>query len=58
MNIVFIGSVYPLDRENEIRQNSKCGLDNASNNFQWALLAGLDFCLMNEFSHLNYSEYF
>lgn len=22
------------------------------------LLAGLDFCLMNEFSHLNYSEYF
>lgn len=22
------------------------------------LLAGLDFCLMDEFSHLNYSEYF
>lgn len=22
------------------------------------LLAGLDFCLMKEFSHLNYSEYF
>jgi glycosyltransferase involved in cell wall biosynthesis len=43
MDIIFIGSVYPSEREDEIRHNSKCGIDNASNNFQWALLAGLDF---------------
>ena len=42
MDIIFVGCFYPPDREEEIRQNSKFGIDNASNNFQWALLAGLD----------------
>lgn len=43
MDIVFIGDLYPKDREIEIRSNSKFGIDNASNNFQWALLDGLDY---------------
>lgn len=43
MDIIFISSIYPPDREEEIRQNSKFGIDNASNNLQWAILTGLDF---------------
>lgn len=43
MNVVFIGSLYPHESENEIRENSKGGIDNAANNFQWALLKGLDY---------------
>jgi glycosyltransferase involved in cell wall biosynthesis len=42
MKIVFVGSVYPLEREEEIRRNSRAGIDNAANNLQWALLTGLD----------------
>lgn len=41
-NVFFIGSFYPIDRENEIRSDSKTGLDYAANNFQWALISGLD----------------
>jgi glycosyltransferase involved in cell wall biosynthesis len=45
MNVIFIGSLYPREREDEIKLNSKHGVDNASNNFQWALIEGLDnFC--------------
>lgn len=42
MNVIYIGSFYPENRINEIRLNSKNGLDNASNVFQKALLQGLD----------------
>ncbi len=42
MKVIFIGGVYPPEEENAIRANSKFGLDNASNNLQWALIEGLD----------------
>lgn len=42
MKIIFIGSVYPFEREEEIRRNSKGFIDDAANNLQWALLEGLD----------------
>lgn len=41
MKVVFIGGIYPPHEENEIRENSRFGLDNASNNLQWALIEGL-----------------
>lgn len=47
MNVIFIGGIYPPDKEAEIRLNSKGGIDNASNNLQWALLAGLDYFYPN-----------
>lgn len=42
MKTIFVGGLYPQDREDEVRLNSKNGIDNAANNLQWALLAGLD----------------
>jgi len=47
MNIIFINSIYPPDRDEEIRQNSKFGIDNASNNLQFAILTGLDLFYPN-----------
>lgn len=50
MNTFFIGSLYPDDRLEEIKLNCKPGgIDNAANNFQWALIHGLD----NYFHNLN-----
>lgn len=49
MNIIFLGSVYPVDREEEITKYSKNWVDNAANNFQSALLNGLD----NYYPNLN-----
>lgn len=43
MNIIFLGSIFPVDREDEIKSNSKSGIDNAANNLQSALLVGLDY---------------
>ena len=40
--LIFIGTVYPIDRLSEIRKNSLLGIDNASDNLQWALIKGLD----------------
>ena len=40
---IFIGGIYPSERKDEIKKNSKSGLDNASNNLQWSILEGLDF---------------
>jgi len=45
MELIFIGSLFPKDRINEICKNSKCGIDNAANNFQWTLIQGLDMFL-------------
>lgn len=43
MDVVFIGNFYPAHMEEEIRKCSKSGLDHAANNFQWALIKGLDY---------------
>jgi glycosyltransferase involved in cell wall biosynthesis len=48
MNTYFIGSLYPEDRIQAIRSNCKeGGIDNAANNFQRALIKGLDFFYPN-----------
>lgn len=47
MDVIFIGGIYPPDKEVEIRLNSKVGIDNASNNLQWAILEGLDYYCPN-----------
>ena len=47
MNTIFVGSLFPQERETEIRNNSKSGIDNAANNLQWALIEGLDYYYPN-----------
>jgi glycosyltransferase involved in cell wall biosynthesis len=37
---LFIGNFYPIELESDFRRNSNCGLDNAANNLQWALISG------------------
>lgn len=41
MKVIYIGSFFPVDRKDEIIINSKGLIDNAANNFQWALINGL-----------------
>lgn len=43
MKILFVGYLYPHERHDEIKNNSKGFFDNASNNFQWAIIEGLDY---------------
>lgn len=43
MNIIYIGSLFPKERELEIRSNSIKWVNNASNNLQWAILEGLNY---------------
>jgi glycosyltransferase involved in cell wall biosynthesis len=47
MKIIFIGSLFPQDRIKEIVDNSNTSIDNAANNFQYALLNGLIFYYPN-----------
>jgi glycosyltransferase involved in cell wall biosynthesis len=42
MKAIFIGCLYPKEKEDEIRKQSKAGLNNSSNNLQWHLIKGLD----------------
>ena len=42
MRVLYIGSFFPIERTEEITSNSKGYIDNAANNFQWALINGLD----------------
>jgi glycosyltransferase involved in cell wall biosynthesis len=42
MKILFIGSFYPNHLDLYLKLNSKKGLDNAANNFQWSFINGLD----------------
>lgn len=39
--MLFLGPLYPPERENEIKNNSKINASNAPNVFQWNLLNGL-----------------
>lgn len=47
MNIIFVGSLFPKDREEEIRSRSKASVDYAANNLQWAIIEGLNFYYRN-----------
>lgn len=39
--ILFLGPLYPVERENEIKQNAILKPSNAPNVYQWSLLSGL-----------------
>ncbi len=43
MKIIYIGSFFPANKIEEISTNSKGYIDNAANNFQWALIDGLNY---------------
>jgi len=47
MTFTFLGCFYPQTRFEEIAANSRLGVDHASNNYQWAMLKGLDGYLDN-----------
>ena len=47
MRTIFLGTIYPKERLEEIRENSLLGIDNASDNLQWALIDGLDHFIEN-----------
>ena len=47
MRTIFLGTLYPKERLEEIRENSLLGIDNASDNLQWALIDGLDHFIKN-----------
>jgi glycosyltransferase involved in cell wall biosynthesis len=42
MKTIFIGCLYPKEKEDEIRKQSKVGLNNSSNNLQWHFIKGLE----------------
>lgn len=44
LDIVFLGGLFPKDTENEIYMNSKGGVQEAANAFQWNIIKGLDEC--------------
>ncbi len=52
-DICFLGGIYPKEHENEVKKNSKHGVDNAANNMQWKYIKGLDACLSNPVYILN-----
>lgn len=43
MKILFIGGLYPKERESEINQNMLVNYQFAANNLQWGLIEGLSF---------------
>ncbi len=47
MNILFIGGLYPKDRESEINENMLVNFQFAANNLQWGLIEGLSFYYKN-----------
>lgn len=51
--IVFLGPLYPYEREKEIRKNTVVNASNASNVFQWNLLRGIQKSVGSELSVVN-----
>lgn len=47
MNILFIGGLYPKERESEINENILVNYQFAANNLQWGLVEGLSFYFKN-----------
>lgn len=42
MNIIFVGGFFPKHIEKDIRQKSKHQVQNSANNFQWAIIKGIE----------------
>ncbi|XKH50453.1 glycosyltransferase [Chryseomicrobium palamuruense] len=53
VEILFLGGVYPKDKYEEIYINSKSGMQNAANSFQWKLIEGIEGNLNKAISILN-----
>ena len=51
--MLFLGPLYPPERENEIKNNSKINASNAPNVFQWNLLNGLSELLGDDLKVVN-----
>ena len=47
MDILFLGGLFPKDRNQEITTNSKNIIQNAANNLQWSIITGLDHYYSN-----------
>ena len=50
---LFVGGVFPKEKEKEILRNSKGSVQNAANVLQWNLIEGFNFHLGEDFSILN-----
>lgn len=44
LDIVFLGGLFPKEKENEIYEKSKGGIQTAANVLQWNIVQGLDEC--------------
>lgn len=53
LDILFIGGLFPKEKEKEILENSKGNVQNAANNLQWGIVSGLDANLANRVKILN-----
>ncbi|WP_298653806.1 glycosyltransferase [uncultured Proteiniphilum sp.] len=53
VDFLFIGGVFPKEKEEEIIRKSKSGLQMAANNFQWSLIHGFDRNLSKPITILN-----
>lgn len=42
LDVVFLGGLFPKEKEEEILKNSKGNIQNAANNLQWEIVKGLD----------------
>jgi glycosyltransferase involved in cell wall biosynthesis len=52
-DVVFLGGLFPKEREEEIIKNSIGSIDNAANNLQWEIVKGLDSNLDNPIKIFN-----
>lgn len=55
--LFFIGGLFPKEKESEIRECTKSGLQNAANNLQWKFIRGFDEVLGSDRVHILNSEY-
>ena len=53
MDIIFLGGLFPKDKEDEIINNSIVSIQNAANNLQWEFVNGLDMNLSKPIKIVN-----
>ncbi len=51
--MIFLGCLFDREREKEILRNSRCGVSNAVNTFQWNLIDGLNDNLSSHITVVN-----
>jgi glycosyltransferase involved in cell wall biosynthesis len=53
LDVLFLGGLFPKEKENEILENSRGSVQNAANNLQWGIVLGLDANLPKPIKILN-----